>query len=94
MRANEELNREGDLLYDQYARPLEAEHWGEFVAIMPDGRTLLAGSLTDAFTRSLGMFGRGSFIFKVGPRAAVRLLSPRLASAQLDPRNSADTPMG
>ena len=31
-----------DRLYDQYAKPLEAEHWGEFIAIHPeDGRTLM-----------------------------------------------------
>jgi hypothetical protein len=43
-RERERLLEESDRLYELYGKPLEAEHWGEFVAISPDGRTLLGPS--------------------------------------------------
>ena len=42
---NEEAVKQGDELYERYGKPLEAEHWGEFVAISPDGRTILGTHL-------------------------------------------------
>lgn len=59
---------EGDALYEQYGKPLEAEHWGEFVAIMKDGRTLLGPTMHDVVQRSVAEFGKGGFLFKVGER--------------------------
>ena len=38
---NEEAFKRGDELYDKYVRPLEDEHSGKFVAVAPDGRTML-----------------------------------------------------
>jgi hypothetical protein len=58
-----------DKLYEQYGRPLEAEHWGEFVAIAQDGRTLLGSSLWDLTDQAIEELGPGSCIFKVGEKA-------------------------
>jgi len=55
-------------LYERYGKPLEAEHAGEFVAIAPDGRTLLAPTVIQALVDAAERFGRGNFIFKVGER--------------------------
>lgn len=55
-------------LYARYGKPLEAEHTGEFVAITPDGRTLLASTVIQALVDGADRFGRGNFIFKVGER--------------------------
>lgn len=55
-----------DRLYEQYAKPLEAEHRGEYLAVSREGKTLLASSLVEATKRASEKFGRGNFIFKVG----------------------------
>jgi hypothetical protein len=73
MPADRDLIHEGKQLYEQYGRPFEAEHWGEYVAISPDGRTVLAPTLADALVKSSEEFGGGGFVFKVGPRVAVTL---------------------
>jgi hypothetical protein len=53
-------------LYERYGKPLEAEHAGEYVAITPDGRTLVAPTLHEAMVDGAARFGPGNFIFKVG----------------------------
>jgi hypothetical protein len=65
--------QQGDRLYEQYGRPLEAEHWGEYVVITPDGRTLLAPTLAQAVLRASEVFGDGNFAFKIGPRVVATL---------------------
>ncbi len=55
-------------LYARYGKPLEAEHAGEYVAISPDGRTLLAPTVIQALAEGAERFGRGNSIFKVGER--------------------------
>lgn len=52
-------------LYERYGKPLEAEHAGEFVAITPDGRTLVAPTLDAAMVNGAAQFGPGNFVFKV-----------------------------
>ena len=42
---NSDLMEQSEKLYDQYGKPLEQEHWGEYVAIFPDGRTLIGTDL-------------------------------------------------
>jgi hypothetical protein len=59
-----------DWLYDQYGKPLEADHWGEYVAIAWDGRTLLGSEVHDLVNRAVDAFGPNYTIYKVGPRAA------------------------
>jgi hypothetical protein len=36
-----------DELYDQYVKPLESEHYGEYIAISPTGQVLLATDLLE-----------------------------------------------
>jgi hypothetical protein len=55
-------------LYEAFGRPLEAEHWGEFVAISEDGRTMLGSNLHELASRATVVFGRGNYIFKIGER--------------------------
>jgi hypothetical protein len=73
MTDQEALNREADRLYENYGKPLEAEHWGEYVMIAPDGRTVLAATPVDAFMKGSEVLGSGNFIFKVGERAVATL---------------------
>lgn len=66
---HEALNQRADELYDQYARPLEAEHEGEYIAVSPTGQVLLGEDLYEVTKMATETFGRGNFIFKLGPRA-------------------------
>ena len=55
-------------LYQRHARPLEAEHWGEYIAIDPEGRTLVGQDRKELRKRADAQFGAGSVIFRIGPR--------------------------
>lgn len=68
-KSNNELIDQSEKLYAQYGQPLEEGHWGEFVAIFPDGRTVVGADLTEVSGRALDQIGRGSFVFKVGDKA-------------------------
>ena len=76
---NEKALKQGDELYERYGKPLEAEHWGKFLAVAPDGRTLLGTDLREVQDNALRQFGKGVHIFKVGPIAIGRLRSPAKA---------------
>jgi hypothetical protein len=61
-----------DELYEQYGKPLEAEHRGEFVAVSPRGDTILGGSLLEVAQQAKAKFGSGVFVYKIGERAVGR----------------------
>jgi hypothetical protein len=61
--------RETDELYERYAKPLEREHLGEYVAVSYDGRVLLDSRLYELVVRASKTFGPKNHIFKVGERA-------------------------
>ena len=66
---NTQLMAQSEKLYNQYGAPLERDHWGEYVAIFPDGRTLVGQNLIDVSEEALELFGQGSFVFKIGEKA-------------------------
>ncbi len=59
----------GDTLYQQYGTPLEAQHLGQYVAIAPDGRTVLGSTVLEVMQQASTALGPGAYIFKVGPRS-------------------------
>ena len=63
---NEEAVKQGDELYERYGKPLEAEHWGEFVAIAPDGRTQLGTEMDCMFFDASDTLGDSFILFRVG----------------------------
>ena len=65
----DEVGRRGERLYEPYARPYEAEHAGQFIAISPDGRSLLGDTMLDVAKRADSALGPGHFVFKLGPRS-------------------------
>jgi hypothetical protein len=73
----DDLAGQYDELYERYGRPLEREHRGEYVAISPQGDTVLGQTPYEAARRALDRFGRGSFLFKIGDRAIGHLRSER-----------------
>lgn len=62
----------GDHLYNQFGKPLENKHWGEYIAISKTGKTVLGDDLIGVMKKSLASFGPGSFIFKVGEKAVYK----------------------
>jgi NADPH-dependent curcumin reductase CurA len=56
------------MLYEQYGKPLEAEHTGEYVVISHSGKTIVGKSLTEVVTDSIKKFSKGNFVFKSGVR--------------------------
>jgi hypothetical protein len=71
--AEQERARQADQLYEQYGKPLEAEHWGEFIAITTAGRTVIGPTLREVTERAEAELGLGVFVFKIGPRAVGKI---------------------
>jgi hypothetical protein len=65
----EDRRKTARVLYEQYGRPLEAEHKGDYVVISNSGNTVVGKSLTEVATNAIERFGKGNFVFKVGSRA-------------------------
>ena len=58
-----------DELYERFGRPLEETHRGEFLAVSPEGETILGASLLEVAQKATDSLGPGHFIFKVGERS-------------------------
>jgi len=65
----EDRRKAARALYEQYGKPLEAEHTGEYVVISNNGNTIVGKSLTEVVTTAIDKFGKGHFVFKIGSRA-------------------------
>ncbi|MGH2442765.1 MAG: hypothetical protein ACRDFX_06340 [Chloroflexota bacterium] len=61
-------------LYEQYGKPLEQEHAGEYLAVSPRGKTLLGTDLLTITKEATKSFGPGNFIFKIGDIAVGKWL--------------------
>lgn len=61
-----------DRLYEQHGKPLEAEHWGKYLAVHPDGRTVLADDYEILKERGRAGLDPGFYLFKIGPIAIHR----------------------
>ena len=69
---NEEAVKQGDELYERYGKPLEAEHWGEFVAVAPDGRTIVGDNPYKIDMEAWNTFGGEAVMFQVGKKGIVK----------------------
>lgn len=65
----QERLEQANALYERYGKPLETEHRGEYVAMSPDGNTILGAPLLLVLEQATAAFGPGDFIFKVGEKA-------------------------
>jgi hypothetical protein len=65
----EDRRKTARALYEQYGKPLEADHTGEYVVISNSGKTIVGESLTEVVTNAIHKFGKGHFVFKIGSRA-------------------------
>jgi hypothetical protein len=60
----EAIKRRDDELYERYAKHLEAEHKGKFVAIGLNGETLIGEERVKIILEAIKKFGRGNFAVK------------------------------
>ena len=68
-----DLDRLSDALYERYAKPLEADRQGEYIAVSWEGDTLVGTDLEEVSLAAVQWLGKGGFVFKVGDRAVGRL---------------------
>ena len=59
-----ERANEATLLYEKHAKGLEAEYYGEFVAIARDGRIIIGKNDIEVLKKAIKDFGRGNFVFR------------------------------
>jgi hypothetical protein len=64
--------KESDELYNRYVTPLERERRGEYIAVSPDGKMVLADSLLAVSQNAVAELGPGNWVFKIGERAVGR----------------------
>ncbi|MSQ14650.1 MAG: hypothetical protein EXR50_02135 [Dehalococcoidia bacterium] len=51
-------------LYERYGKPLERDHFGEYVAIGPDGELILGHDDLEVTQKASARFGSGSYAFR------------------------------
>lgn len=56
--------QEDDILYEKFAKKLEAQHKGKFVIISRDGEVIVSHDDIELLQRALKEFGRGNFAFR------------------------------
>ena len=79
-------------LYERYGKPLEVEHWGEYIAIREDGRIIVDHYLDVLTQRARAEFGDSpTLITKVGGtvESKPRLLFPNGTPEQQEERRRA-----
>lgn len=65
----EKRSRKNKELYSKYGKPLEKTHKGKFVAISPNGETILGEDATIVLQEAIEKFGSGNFgLNRVGYR--------------------------
>jgi hypothetical protein len=66
--------REALRLYEEYAKPLEPQHKGEYVAVSIQGKTVLGTDLLTLVDQAAEELGPGNYIFKIGEIAVGKWL--------------------
>lgn len=69
----DELDKISDDLYERYAKPLEGEHWGKYIAISASVESVMGADIVDVRYRSLDRLGKGAFVFRIGDKAVGKL---------------------
>ena len=60
----EKRAQEDDALYERFAKHLENDHPGEFVAINTEGKIILSRNDIEVVQRAIKEFGEGRFAFR------------------------------
>ena len=63
-------SKEDARLYELYGKPLEKDHYGQYVAISEDGGTILGDDPDSVLSQAIEAFGSGNFaLTRVGNEA-------------------------
>ena len=63
-----------DSLYERYGKPLEHDHYAEYVAIAQDGRIIVGKEDLEVVDRAMNEFGGGNFVLcRIGFRYVNKL---------------------
>lgn len=65
---------EADRLYELYGKPLEKDHKGDYIAISPEGETVLGADLLRVAEEAEGALGPEHTLFRLGPRVVGKWL--------------------
>lgn len=79
---NKEAVKRNNALYDKHVQPLEDEHWGKFVAVAPDGRTMLGTNPYKVDMDAWNDFGNKAVMFQVGDKESVKPAPIRYSRAR------------
>ncbi len=71
---SQKIEKKFDELYEEYGKPLEKDHWGDFLAVSPTGEILLGKNMTKVAKKAYDLFGSGVFLYKVGEKAVGKWL--------------------
>ncbi len=63
------LEHKAEALYEQYGKPLEKTHKGNYIAIAENGKTIIGTSALEVMQEAKQRLGPGNFIFKLGERS-------------------------
>jgi hypothetical protein len=73
-RGKRSVSHEMEDVYEKYAKPLEADHWGDFVVVAADGRYTLGGTMLEAFQKAESEgFPSHAYLYKVGEKSVGRI---------------------
>ncbi len=75
-----------DSLYERYGKPLEHDHYAEYVAIAQDGRIIVGKEDLEVVDRAMNEFGGGNFVLcRIGFRYVNKLRRGICWSAKIIP---------
>jgi len=63
-----------DRMYEQYVKPVEQEHLGEYVEVTPAGEMYFASTLSALAEKTMHLRDGGHGLFRVGEIAATKIL--------------------
>ncbi len=82
-------------LYERYCKSLEATHWGQYLALAPDGRYIVGEDDVAVVDEALQQFGAGNFVLlRVGEIAAYKLRRTGFVSSHRYPFLKTDWQVG
>jgi len=76
-------------LYERFGKPLEATYRGKYVAIGPDGQTILGDTDLEVLGQAITAFGAGNFALRRVGGVSVSSRSPVLRDSLLQSQRSA-----
>jgi hypothetical protein len=72
--SDEDAGARLDRMYEQFVKPVEHEHLGEYVEVTPTGEMYFAQTESELIKKTMHLREGGNGLFKVGEVAATKIL--------------------